>query len=293
MAFSAGLACGTVLLACSGVFAGLFVYTSTTLAKYTPVYTPIRCVSLGSEMGEMEFDENFVNSTGLAKKACRNPNPFPMVLVQASAESAGQVFLKAESGLKPIGVSQVPETSFPREGAANLTAVLKLSLPLLEAFDLLAADSVQIVAEFRVLAKAQMEYLGQKMWVAQEQDQVCGFEVRMPDEVGNAACASTLDELVIPDFDDTSEVEDTMEMTPEYYEYETRQKNLTFGSILAATFVLSLASGACGARLVRRALRASGREEAREAKVKEPEAQQPQQAEGELASEEQGQKQEA
>merc|ERR1719277_1979682 len=109
-----------------------------------------------------------------------------------------------------------------------------------------AADKVQIVAEFRVLAKAQMEYLGQTMWVAEEQDQVCGFEVRMPNEVGNAACASTLEELVIPEIHDTTVVEDTMDMTPEFYDYETRQKNMIFGLILASCFFLSAATGACG-----------------------------------------------
>jgi len=178
-----------------------------------------------------------------------------MFLLQGGNVSAGEVFLKEASGLKPLGVSLVPEVAFSPGGQANLTAVLDLSVPFWDAFYLLAANKLQIVAEFRVLARAQMSYLGLEFWIEEEQRQVCGFEARMfTMQIGEVACASTFDDLVIPEAGDTTVVEDRFEMSPERYAAETRKKNAIFGSICAVSLVLALASGVCGARMLKRAI---------------------------------------
>uniref|UniRef100_A0A7S2HKH9 Uncharacterized protein n=1 Tax=Zooxanthella nutricula TaxID=1333877 RepID=A0A7S2HKH9_9DINO len=255
MARTCGRACGMALLVASVLFIALFGYTVYAFAKYTPIYRPIQCESLWSRMGGIEtnFETMTAGTTGRSQKLCRNPNPYPVTVRQADEPAAGTVFVRDGADLKEVGTSSIDEVHFAAGGSANMTANLKLELPAEEIFDLALKDKLQAVATFKALATASIEYLG--LWVDMDliEDQVCGFEVRLAaQQVGGAACALSLDRLVVPSIDNPK-VYDRLELSPENRQSRGLLKNAFLAAVLVTTFGLALGSGRFGATALRRA----------------------------------------
>jgi len=245
----------TCLLLCA-----LFGYTAFALAKYSPVYTSIRCKSGGSKMEGVHVSLHGITTGGYAVKDCFNPNPYPMVLRQAGEDFAGEVYIEnMRHELKSVGVARIPEVRFEPMGRGNLTALLELNVGAWQAVKLLVRNRFNAIAQFKVIAEAHYSFLGALILIMQEQNQACGFEVKMRQkQVGNVVCASNLEDLVIQDSGSTEVVEDTLDMSPEYYISETAKKNRVFGGALAVVFLLAVVTGASGVWLVRRHRAAGG-----------------------------------
>jgi len=260
------LACSTVLFSLSALASLLFAYTTVKLVQHTPVYRPLECTTNAHDLGDQEMDGFWVNISGTAVKSCRNPNSFNMRLYQGEPS---KVYLRDGLVLEPVGESFVTDSTFAAKGEGTGGLMLKIALPFLEAMDLLSKEKVQVVTEINAQAEAEMFFLGVGVKVAEKSSKVCGFELALfPEQkVGYSACADSLEDLVIPDVNATTEVADLITMSPELYEYETQRKNVAFGGLMAVSALLAMSLLACGVRAQRRP---GGAKEAREAKIEAP-----------------------
>jgi len=181
--------------------------------------------------------------------------------------------------LEPVGESFVTDSTFAAKGEGTGGLTLKIALPFLEAMDLLSKEKVQVVTEINALAEAEMFFLGVGVKIAEKSSKVCGFELALfPEQkVGYSACADSLEDLVIPDVNATTEVADLITMSPELYEYETQRKNMAFGSLMAVSALLAMSLLACGVRARGYGCTRGpgGAKEAREAKMEAPVAEPP------------------
>jgi len=229
----------------------MFAYTTVKLVQHTPVYKSLECVTTSTEFGEQETDAYWVNMSGTAEKSCTNRNPYNVRLSQGDP---AKVYVKTDFGLSQVGESFVLDSRFRAEGNGTGGLELKIALPFFEALTLLAKETVQVVTEVNAQAEAEIFFLGVGFRIAEKSSKVCGFEIATgsPQKVGYSACADSVEELVIPAVNDTTEVADLISMSPELFEYETGRKNLAFGSLMAAFAVLSASCLACGMWISRR-----------------------------------------
>jgi hypothetical protein len=199
------------------------------------------------------------------------------------------VYVKDGDDLHPIGKSFVVDSTFPIGGTGASGVSLELSLPFFEAMELMSRPKLQIVTEINALAEAESFFLGIGIKITEASSKFCGFELTMAPEqkAGFSSCANSLDELVIPDINATIEEADLITMSPELYAYETRRKNLAFGSLMGmsgslavALFAYGMHAGGFGCR------RSQSREkEARDVKVLQSAAAVEEKAEDQQAAE--------
>jgi hypothetical protein len=211
-----------------------------TLKRYTPLYRPLECMQQESGLGPMKTDGTWVNITGAMRKDCTNPNGYA---VQVGQRSIGQVFvLVGNSTLKPIGMSYVPEVSFPAHGQAIGESRMEIAVPMAEATALLATPVLRVVSEIHVRSEASLSFFGIGMRSGEDKEEFCGFELRMATKkVGPSACAATLAELVIPGVDTAPELR-LVHMDPEHLSKQARKKNVAFSVILVLCGVLAASS---------------------------------------------------
>mmetsp|Transcript_43937 Transcript_43937/g.125769 ORF Transcript_43937/g.125769 Transcript_43937/m.125769 type:complete len:285 (+) Transcript_43937:63-917(+) len=244
----------------------VFGYSTVLYTRFTPVFRTIQCTTLSSDLGDMTTDDDWVNVSGVSTKTCRNDNVYDMHFVQ---RQSGAVFIKQDTGLKQVGESTVAESTIPIQGNGTLQAVINISLPFMEAFELMSLERVQVVTKITLQAEARIHILGFVYPIMDEQSKVCGFELQMATQrVGLAQCAATLEELVIPDVDSEEYSPDTMGMSPEYYAEKSHKKDLAFGLLMGFTLALALVMLACGLRAMRGPKAAP--DEARQVKIADP-----------------------
>lgn len=217
----------------------LFVYTATRLATYTPLYVPMSCLQMNSDLGTPIMDTEWLNITGSMKKKCQNPNPYPVKVV---GNRIGNVFVRENSTLLHVGTCTVPATTFPARSEVQGESLMTIALPMDVAGPLLAKPYVQIITKIGVVSSASLYFFGVPLTSRQEKDEVCGFEVQMSElKVGPSKCASSLEKLQVPLVNSTPQVE-LLKMTRKQLDDGSFKKNLVFG-ILLGVF------GICGTAL--------------------------------------------
>jgi hypothetical protein len=159
-----------------------------------------------------------------------------------------KVYVKNNSGMQPVGESFVREARFRAEGNGTGELEVKLAIPFFELQELLAKDKIQVVTEVNARVVAEIYYLGVGFKITEHSSKVCGFEIQTgsPQKVGLSTCADSVDELVIPNVEETAPSADLISLSPEAYASETRRKNLTFGSLMGVFAALAATCFACG-----------------------------------------------
>jgi len=235
-------------MCCSVIFFSIFVYTATVMATFSPLFTALECVPLGSNISTT-MNGTWVYVTGTSGRECRNPNPYSFSI---SGWKTGRVFIKNGTELKLVGESRVIDSEYPADGTGIATSTMDIALDLIELGALIAQPVLQVVVETHVSVQPDLRFFGFAVAASDDSDAVCGFEVRFVGmQVGPSACAGTVEEIEFPDVDAEPTVS-VVSSDEDKLAAQELKKNVLLGSILAFTFLGAVASAALGTWRARR-----------------------------------------
>lgn len=223
------------------------------LQRFIPIFEPIPCNTVETRVEDPEYDYNAftVSINGHTFKDCTSSNHYDLHIQQ---DREGIVYIKgANESYQAVGTSEIYDTILPEMATGQLTAVMNITVSLMEAMDFMATEQIDIVTEVDLIVEARFPVLGVAYSIKEKQTKVCGFGLNgITQEVGNAACAFSREDLIIPAVNSTEEVDTHMDMTPESYAEKRHFRNFSFGPSTVAWFVLGLAFLVCGVRTLMR-----------------------------------------
>mmetsp|Transcript_132055 Transcript_132055/g.282454 ORF Transcript_132055/g.282454 Transcript_132055/m.282454 type:complete len:288 (+) Transcript_132055:106-969(+) len=185
----------------SAVFFFIFAYAAILMKRFSPVYTPVRCINTNKTF---EFT---VNASGAFVVAfttmeCTNPNSFS---VEIEKGSPGRVFFHPE--MLDIGQVIVGKYALTEGGTSEMKADVALHIPP-DDIPLLLQGEKNILEEMNVNAVASLDVLGFRIKYHFNEVNTCGFSMKtypatMSYKTGPAICATTQHELlrIIPSID--------------------------------------------------------------------------------------------